>query len=1197
MNIYENFTNMYQVNKTIRMGLKPICKTDENIAKFLEEDKERSEKYKIAKKIIDKENRAFIEDRLKDFSISGLDEYLELLKQKKDITKIQKKMRDEISKQLKGFPQFDSKYKFQYITDKEDTEILEYFKKFTTFFTGFNSNRENVYSKEDISTSIGHRIIHENLPKFISNFRILNKAIEALGTSKINEDFKNNGINVTVEELNKIDYFNKVLTQSGIDLYNNLIGILNQNINLYNQQQKVKKNKIGKLETLHKQILSEKDKVSFIEEFAEDNQLLKCIDEYFKEKSCLINVDLKNLLENIDTYSLNGIFIKNDKSLKNISIYLYKDWGYISNLINEEYDYKHKNKVKDDKYYEKRKKAIDNIKYFSIGYIDELLKDKNVPMVECYFKEKINLVVKEFIDYLNKFNEYKFTNELKTDEIAVEIIKNLCDSIKDVQEIVKPLIVIENDKDDSFYGEINYIWDELNKFNKIYNMVRNYLTKKDYIDEKIRLTFNNPQLLGGWSYKKEADYSSFILKDNKYYYLAIMNPNSKSKLKDLKKPENDGDTIYKMKYFQASDPAKSIPNLMVINGKTEKKNGRKDNDGENRELERLRNEYLPTEINEIRKNKAYLRSSSNFSNEALVKYIDYYKERVKEYFNEIDFKFKETCEYKQFNEFAEDVNLQAYQISFIEVSKKYIKSLIDDNKIYLFKIYNKDFSKYSKGTPNLHTLYFKMLFDKENLENPIYKLSGNAEMFFRKGNLDLDKTTIHHANQPINNKNPNNRKKQSVFKYDIIKNRRYTVDKFALHMSITTNFQVYKNKNVNETVNRALKYCDDIYAVGIDRGERNLLYACVVNSRGEIVKQVPLNFVGNTDYHQLLAKREEERMNSRKNWKIIDNIKNLKEGYLSQAIHIITDLMVEYNAVLVLEDLNFRFKEKRMKFEKSVYQKFEKMLIDKLNFLVDKKLDKNANGGLFNAYQLTEKFTSFKDMKNQNGIVFYIPAWMTSKIDPVTGFTNLFYIKYESIEKAKEFFGKFKSIKFNKVDNYFEFEFDYNDFTDRAQGTRSKWTVCSFGPRIEGFRNPEKNNKWDSREIDITEKIKKLLDDYNISLDEDIQAQIMDINTNDFFEKLIKYFKLVLQMRNSKTGTDIDYIISPVRNKQNEFFDSRKKNEKLPMDADANGAYNIARKGLMFIDIIKETEDKDLKMPKLFIKNKDWLNYVQKSDL
>lgn len=176
------------------------------------------------------------------------------------------------------------------------------------------------------------------------------------GTGKINEDFKNNGINVTVEELIKIDYFNKVLTQSGIDLYNNLIGILNQNINLYNQQQKVKKNKIGKLEILYKQILSKTDKVSFIEEFTEDNQLLECINEYFKEKCSLITVDLKDLLENIDTYNLNGIFIKSDKFLGNISNYLYKDWWYISNLINEEYDYKHKNKVRDDKYYETRKK-------------------------------------------------------------------------------------------------------------------------------------------------------------------------------------------------------------------------------------------------------------------------------------------------------------------------------------------------------------------------------------------------------------------------------------------------------------------------------------------------------------------------------------------------------------------------------------------------------------------------------------------------------------------------------------------------------------------------------------------------------------------------------------------------------------------------------------------------------------------------
>ena len=89
-------------------------------------------------------------------------------------------------------------------------------------------------------------------------------------------------------------------------------------------------------------------------------------------------------------------------------------------------------------------------------------------------------------------------------------------------------------------------------------------------------------------------------------------------------------------------------------------------------------------------------------------------------------------------------------------------------------------------------------------------------------------------------------------------------------------------------------------------------------------------------------------------------------------------------------------------------------------------------------------------------------------------------------------------------------------------------------------------------------------------------------------------------MRNSRSESEdreYDRLISPVLNDKGEFFDTATADKTLPQDADANGAYNIARKGLMFIDIIKETEDKDLKMPKLFIKNKDWLNYVQKSDL
>jgi CRISPR-associated protein Cpf1 len=85
--------------------------------------------------------------------------------------------------------------------------------------------------------------------------------------------------------------------------------------------------------------------------------------------------------------------------------------------------------------------------------------------------------------------------------------------------------------------------------------------------------------------------------------------------------------------------------------------------------------------------------------------------------------------------------------------------------------------------------------------------------------------------------------------------------------------------------------------------------------------------------------------------------------------------------------------------------------------------------------------------------------------------------------------------------------------------------------------------------------------------------------------------KLTLQMRNSITGTETDYLISPVADENGTFYDSRSCGDTLPKNADANGAYNIARKGLMFIGQIKET--KDLANFKYDISNKAWLNFAQ----
>jgi len=63
-------------------------------------------------------------------------------------------------------------------------------------------------------------------------------------------------------------------------------------------------------------------------------------------------------------------------------------------------------------------------------------------------------------------------------------------------------------------------------------------------------------------------------------------------------------------------------------------------------------------------------------------------------------------------------------------------------------------------------------------------------------------------------------------------------------------------------------------------------------------------------------------------WGVIETIKELKEGYLSQVIHKLTDLMIANNAIIVMEDFEFRFQAWKAESGKQVIRSFEKMLID-----------------------------------------------------------------------------------------------------------------------------------------------------------------------------------------------------------------------------------------------------------------------------
>ncbi len=95
---------------------------------------------------------------------------------------------------------------------------------------------------------------------------------------------------------------------------------------------------------------------------------------------------------------------------------------------------------------------------------------------------------------------------------------------------------------------------------------------------------------------------------------------------------------------------------------------------------------------------------------------------------------------------------------------------------------------------------------------------------------------------------------------------------------------------------------------------------------------------------------------------------------------------------------------------------------------------------------------------------------------------------------------------------------------------------------------------------------------------------MLTIDKADFCKRFMHLFILVMQMRNSDTQED--KLISPILNANEEFFITDSDKHK-PLSVDANGAYNIARKGLWIIEQIKKTDVEQLDKVKLAISNKE----------
>ena len=1290
MKISEEFCgqgNGYSRSITLRNRLIPVGKTEENLknVKMLDGDFERAKAYQEVKNLIDDFHRSFIEDVLSNTTLDwgALYDQFDLFQSEKDKSKkakhkkqlevLQGVMRKSIVKHFKDDERYSKLFKKEILTDllpaiiKDDDTgtitdkkaALDTFNDFATYFTGFHQNRENLYSEEAKATAISNRIVNENFPKFYANvkvFEYLQKNFPNIisDTEDSLKDFLNEK---KLSEIFNKENFNAVLSQSGIDFYNTVIGGisgeagkekvqgLNEKINLASQQlPSEEKSKLRKKMTiLYKQILSDKKTASFIPAGFENSAEVYNAVRLFKEQNFdKANPKISKAFSDFD-YDLNEIFVP-AKELTAFSLSIFGNWSILSRglfLLEKDKSKKELSEKQSENII--KQIAKNDYSLFELqGAYERWAKENSVQIdktVKNYFllselrtdetkKEKQSVKILEKIYEAYAAIDFEKQENLQAEKEAATPIKNFLDEVQSLYHYLKLVDYRgEEQKDSNFYSKLDEILSDLAEIIPLYNKVRNFVTKKPGEVKKVKLNFECSSFLNGWATDFGTKDAHIFIKDNKYYLGIINKKLSEEDIDFLKKDGNDKHLIYD---FQKPDN-KNTPRLFI----------RSKGDSYAPAVSKYN---LPIESVIDLYDKGAFKTENRDKNpkeykEALSKLIDYFKLGFSRHDSYKNYKFcwKKTEDYKDIAEFYSDTIKSCYQLKFENINFENLEQLANDGKLYLFQIYNKDFAEKATGKKNLHTLYWENLFSEENLHDVCLKLNGEAELFFRPKSENI-KEIKHEKDSILVNRTTADRESipediyQEIYKfknnmissisdeaqkyldthkvvcnkanYTITKDNHFLQDTYLFHCPITMNFKAPEitGRKFNEKVLNYLRENPDVKIIGLDRGERHLIYLSLINQRGEIELQKTLNLVEqvrndkivSVNYHEKLVQKEGDRDKARKNWQTISNIKELKEGYLSAVVHEIAKLMVEHNAIVVMEDLNFGFKRGRFAVERQVYQKFENMLIEKLNYLVFKDKAAAEPGGVLNAYQLTDKFANVSDVGKQCGWIFYVPAAYTSKIDPKTGFANLFITKgLTNVEKKKAFFERFDAIRYDKKEDCFIFSIDYSKLSDNAD-YKKKWDIYSRGERIVYSR---KDNKTVTE--NPTENLKSIFEKFGVqwSNEENFIDSLLSVQAEkqnaSFFDELLHSFTTILQMRNSIPNTEVDYLISPVKAEDGTFFDSRQQlslgsRATLPIDADANGAYHIALKGLYLLTHNFNQNDKVEN-----ISNADWFKFVQ----
>jgi CRISPR-associated protein Cpf1 len=1099
-------------------------------------------------------------------------------------------------------------------------------------FSGGQSQKSN--KKNGFSQEVSRKQEYLNVYKFLEK----KNRITQIKDSRSGEMVEVCPINEKMFEITK---FSECLAQNGLEEYNRIIGQYNLLINLYNQARNDDKDfkKLDKFKTLYKQIGCEKRKAFIfalryatkaeqtkgeqdkttdilnLEEMLENMRAAgqSCFGKISEKRDIRTVLDfVRWLRERSKENNWSGVYWSKAAVDKISNLYL-ANWHDITDRLQAALQ----NKTDKEKYrsvasYNKKReeplKLNDAVELAGLfGLID--VARNSADWSKSFFRESIltdresiiderlspgqnimSLICADLETAAKAFcaETVKINAGAKTEkEIKIAEIKNYKDEdnklalkewleqTKIITRTIKYFSVKESKiKGKSINSELANALEVLLQANdapwdKWYDIVRNYLTQKPQDTakkNKLKLNFANPQLLNGWSDGQEKNKSAIIIKKGNKYCLGLL---KKRNLFDTSKKNNPV-------YISSNTEAGRLI------------------------LKNLSFKTLAGKGFVSRYNEKYSDMSKRNTQEAINKLQALIKDNyVSKYPLLRQIAEKEYSDKRLFDEELKDLLIECYACDFKPINWNYVLQQTGNKNIYIFEIYTKDFSAKSTGKANLQTLYWEQVFRPDSF----IQLCGGGKIFFRKKAVQDAEKIVHPAKQPILRRSDG--QTVSVFNHEILKDKRFAEEKYLFHVPIKLNYQKptpntnYYKYEFNKKINEYLGKNSDVLFLGINRGEKNLIYYSLVDVDGNIIEQDSFNIINGKNYYTAIDEKARKRQESRKNWQEIGKINDLKNGYISLVVHELAKKILNKPTFIVLEYLSSEFKRGRQKIEKQVYQKFELALAKKLNYLVDKNAKIGELGSVVKALQLTPPAQTYQDIEGQKqfGIMLYARANYVSVTDPATGWRKTIYLKKGgAADIKKQISERFSDIGYQSGDYYFE-------YVDNAGKYWKLWSGQA-GSSLERYRFKRGKDKNES--IIESYNIKEMLDKLfiNFAKNQSLLKQLKAGKTltkfddkNTAWESLRFAIDLIQQIRNSgdkNKGQADNFLLSPVRNNFGEHFDSRnyqeQENPGLPKDADANGAYNIARKGIIMYEHIKQhlMAGKQNSELDLFVRDEEW---------